>query len=164
MANKLFWFNYYDDYRSGPHLSVYTKEPELDPNEFEALSHKFELPSQDLFRIFIVKELELSKWSKLDANNFYKTLWTKDINLNEDYNEIYLKIYSEINQRLPFVVSDWNCAYKEEGHYPDIPDNYKDIPNYLNNDIIEEINDSDVRFSFIFIIDKDGNEILCKLL
>lgn len=38
-----------------------------------------------------------------------------------------LKIYSQINDRLPFVVTGHNSAYKEQGHYPKISEELKNM-------------------------------------
>lgn len=38
------------------------------------------------------------------------------------------KIYSQINDRLPFVVTGHNSAYKEQGHYPEVSEEIKNMP------------------------------------
>ena len=39
-----------------------------------------------------------------------------------------LKIYSQVNDRLPFVVTGHTSSYKEKGHYPEVNEVIKNMP------------------------------------
>ena len=60
------------------------------------------------------------------------------------------KAFSQFHESLPFVVTGYNSAFKEDGYYPDVPQDIKDmdtielnIPAYTDN------------IYFLVLIDKD---------
>jgi hypothetical protein len=89
------------------------------------------------------------------------------MDINDDTKLLYLKIFSHIHGFMPFNVTGWNSAYKEEGHYPDIPENIKTLPlpNIIDKKLTKIIrNCKDDGFYFLFIVDSDGNECRTHLL
>jgi hypothetical protein len=188
---KSFWFYINDDYRSGKSIYAYTKsskyedpdeesdedpdedpdeEPDEDPDEEPdeepdnipegALEIKFGLPTKGN-RLYIVI---------IGYPNF-KPIWHTDIDSdNEDYNDniaksLYLKIFSQIHHHLPFQVTGYNGAYKEKGHYPDVPDNIKSMPNIIDQELVKKISErQDYSDYFLFVVDKYGNEVRTHLL
>lgn len=55
----------------------------------------------------------------------------------------------------------YNISYKEDGFYPEVTDDIKNIPDI---DIINKINDENTFYNmyFAFAIDRNGDEILQK--
>jgi hypothetical protein len=158
---KSFWFHISDDYRSGRCIYTYTNPPkyeeENDNEEYntpeEACEIKFSIPKKGI-RVFIV----------IDFPD-YKPIWYKDINDDENTEVLYLKIFSQIHDFLPFKVTEYNCAYKETGYYPDVSDDIKKLPNIINKKLIKKISEcEDDGYYFLFIIDSDGDEIMTHLL
>lgn len=39
-------------------------------------------------------------------------------------NNIMLQVYAHINDSLPFVVTGWNSAYRDDGYVPTVPENF----------------------------------------
>jgi hypothetical protein len=171
---KSFWFHISNDYRSGRSIYTYTKPPkyeneniEIEDNEYEydtpeedneydtpeeASEIKFNLPKKGK-RIFIVIDFPE-----------YKPIWYKDIYDDENTELLYLKIFSQIHDFLPFIVTGQNCAYKEEGYYPDVPIDIKNLPNIIDKKLIKRISECEDEYYFIFIVDSDGDEIRTDLL
>jgi hypothetical protein len=163
---KSFWFHIIDDYRSGRSIYTYTNPPkyeeENDDNDEEeseyntpeeACEIEFSLPKEGQ-RIYIVIDFPE-----------YRPIWYKDINNDENTELLYLKIFSQIHDCLPFKVTGYNCAYKEKGYYPDVPNNIKNLPNIINKKLIIKISElEDNGYYFIFIVDSDGDEIMTQLL
>ena len=163
---KSFWFYISDDYRSGRSICTYTNLPNNDEDNDdnnntpeEACEIEFALPKEGI-RLYIVNDFP-----------HYEPIWYKDINDdedNDDNNNIessYLKIFSQIHDCLPFEVTGYNCAYKEEGYYPDVSEDIKNMPDIIDEDLTEKIGECyDDGYYFIFIVDCDGNEIKTELL
>ena len=158
---KSFWFYYSNDYRSGRSIYTYTNSPEYgeqqdeyDENNTpeEACEIKFALP-EERQRLYIVNEFP-----------YYKPIWHKDI--DDDNNEhLYLKIFSQIHDCMPFEISGYNSAYIEEGNYPDVSNNIKKMHDIIDKDLIKKITEcEDKGYYFLFVVDSDGNEIITKLL
>ena len=121
-------------------------EPENAPED--AAEIEFELPTKGV-RIYIVNEFP-----------YYKPIWYKDLDDEEDYENMYLKIFSQLHECMPFVVTGLTSSYKEEGHYPEVTEemnNMKDIEG------IKEVENMNGDF-FVCVIDSDGNELLTELL
>ena len=147
---KEFGFYISNDYRSGPSIHTYSekkKTPELGGNI------NFEVPKQGYDRLYIVNEYPQ-----------YQPVWHKDIKKDGNYKNIYLKIFSQIHDSMPFKVTGVNCAYKEEGHYPDVPKEIKETPNVLNEKELEDIEDNYDGLYFFFVINSDGEEVSTNLL
>ena len=164
---KSFWFHISNDYRSGRSIYTYTNPPKYEEenieinddeeeNEYdtpeEASEIKFNLPKEGK-RLFIVIDFPE-----------YKPIWYKDIYDDENTELLYLKIFSQIHDFLPFKVTGQNCAYKEEGYYPDVPNHIKNLPNIIDKKLIKKISECEDEYYFIFIVDSDGDEIMTHLL
>ena len=65
---------------------------------------------------------------------------------------------------MPFKVTGYNSAYKEEGEYPNIPKEIKDIPNVLEKKELKYIENDIDGYYFFFVINSDGNEVSTNLL
>ena len=65
---------------------------------------------------------------------------------------------------MPFKVTGINMAYKEEGGYPNVPNEIKDIPNVLEKKELKYIENDIDGYYFFFVIDSDGNEVSTNLL
>ena len=115
MKSKEFWFYISKDYRSGNSITTYSKTPK---ESILASNITFEIPKQGYTRLYIANEYPQ-----------YQPVWHKDIKNDEDYDNIYLKIFSQIHNSMPFKVTGVNCGYKEEGYYPGITQEIKEIPN-----------------------------------
>lgn len=154
MEKKL-WFNIYSDYRSGTKIDVYIKPPEDIDDEYnapeESIEITFILPEKD-YRIYLVNE-----FPSYDT----KPIWFMDLNKNEDYEKFYKKMFSQIHDCMPFEVSGYNSAYKEEGTYPEIP---KDIKIMEEIEICKDIKENKDHVYFLCVLDCDGNELFTKLL
>jgi hypothetical protein len=135
---KQLWFHIYSDYRTGATIDVYTDDAPDD-----ALEITFALPKQGR-RLYLMNEYPT-----------YNTepIWSKDLSEDDDHEKIYKKIFSQIHGCLPFEVTGYNSAYKEEGHYPEIPEEIK-----LFKEIdIPDIDEDGVYF--VCVMDTEGNEI-----
>ena len=180
MTTKTFWFQITNDYRSGPSIYTYpdssdsTNESndmnndinndmnnDMNDNNYdeeneipmEACYVSFEVPEEGKNRLYIVNEFPK-----------YQQIWHKDIGKDENYKNIYLKIFSQIHNCMPFRVTGINIAYKEEGEYPDIPNEIKDMANVLNQKELKSIENDIDGYYFFFVIDSDGNEVSTNLL
>ena len=155
---KSFWFYYSNDYRSGRSIYAYTNSPKDGDDENntpeEACEIQFALPKERQ-RLYIVNEFP-----------YNKPIWHKDIDIDDDDTErLYLKIFSQIHDCMPFEVSGWDGAYVEEGNYPDVSNDIKNMPDIIDKDIIKKITEcEDKGYYFLFVVDSDGNEIITKLL
>lgn len=150
--NKIFWF-YVDmnNYHTGTTVYTFDKHPNeyLDSDD-EAVPYSFEIPIN--YRIYIIDECPN-----------YKIIGYIDTEKEEDCKKIYLKMFSQIYNCLPFEITDFNSAYKEEGYYPEIPD---EIKNMSDIDIIEKIKEENTGDGvyFVFAIDRNGNELFTEML
>lgn len=151
---KQLWFHIYSDYRTGMNICVYNRSPEDSEDSDEenapddALEILFELPEEG-YRMYLMNEYPS-----------YNTepIWSKDLSEDDDYEKIYKKIFSQIHGCLPFEVTGYNSAYKEEGYYPEISEEIK---------LFKEINIPDLEEEgvyFICVLDTEGNEIFTKML
>jgi hypothetical protein len=159
--NKLKSFSFYisNDYRSGRSIYAYInlqndEDDGDDENNIpeEACEIKFALPKKRQ-RLYIVNEFP-----------YYKPIWYKDID-DADTKQLYLKIFSQIHDCMPFEVSGYDNAYVEEGNYPDIFNDIKNMHDIIDKDLIKQITEcEDKGYYFLFVVDSDGNEIITKLL
>ena len=167
-----FWFHVYSDYRSGTNVYVYTKPPtvyhddntkddtkdEVEDDDMsssapeEAYEITMEIPKTSDYRLYVVNEFPT-----------YRPVWYRDVKDEDEAHELYLKIFSQFHDCMPFQVTGYTSSYKEEGYYPEVPETIKEIPD------IEELNpiigdDDDDGYYFIVVIDSDGKEIFTKPL
>ena len=149
---KQLWFHVYWDYRTGTTVDVYIKSPEDTDDEYaapdDALKITFTLPKQGR-RMYLMNEYPS-----------YNTepIWSKDLSEDDDYEKIYNKIFSQIHGCLPFEVAGYNSAYKEEGHYLEIPEEIK---------LFKEIDIPDIEEDGVYfacVLDTEGNEIFTGTL
>ena len=150
--NKIFWFHIGDDYRIGKYITVY--ENENNSNDLipeEACPISFDIPLEG-YRIYIVNE-----------HPKYKFIWYKNLEPEEEFDIIYLKIYSQIHNYLPYKITECTISGKELGYYPEVSDNIKILPN-IENEFIDEIKNNKEGYYFYFVIDENGNEIYTGLL
>lgn len=156
---KKFWIHIdMNNYRSGKNIYTFIKGPESEESSFEdedienapeeAVCYSFSIPEK--YRIYIVSEFPN-----------YKIIGHIDTKNKDFCKKLYLKMYSQIYNCLPFQITGYNSAYKEEGYYPEIPEDIKNIPNI---NIINKLNHNEYNIYFVFAIDKDGNEVLCEIL
>lgn len=160
------WFHITDDYRQGRNIYTYLKPPrneceepvldsesddEEDTAPEEACEIAFELPTETEYRFYIVNEFPE-----------YKVVAHEDFDDDEKCDRYYLKIFSQIHNCLPFVVTGWTSSYKDEGHYPDVPDDIRQMPDIPLPDTILDMGSSEVYFAVV--LDCDGNEVFTKLL
>lgn len=158
--SKIFWFHIdMNDYRSGTHIYTFEKPPLKDDNSSdedddrapeEAIPYFFNIPEK--YRIYIVSEFP--DYKIIDYINCDKI---------EECKKIYLKMFSQLYNCLPFEVTDYNYSYKDTGYYPEISE---DIKNIRNMDIIDKINyeNKGDNVYFVFAIDNKGKEIFTKML
>lgn len=159
---KSFWFYYSNDYHSGRSIYAYTNSPNYgekqdgdDENNTpeEACEIKFDLPKERQ-RLYIVNEFP-----------YNKPIWHKDIDDDDDTEQLYLKIFSQIHDCMPFEVSGYDSAYVQEGNYPDVSNDIKNMHDIIDKDLIKRITEcEDKGYYFLFVVDSDGNEIITKLL
>jgi hypothetical protein len=170
---KSFWFYMNDDYRSGLSIYAYTKSSKYDDNDEQdteddeeqeneeqqipdgALEINFVLPNEGR-RLYIVVGFP-----------HYKSIWHVDIDNDDDNHAklLYLKIFSQIHNRMPFQVTGYTGAYHEKGHYPHVPDNIKCMPDIIDHELVTKIKQrQDYGDYFLFVVDKYGNEVRTNLL
>jgi hypothetical protein len=191
ITSKSFWFNLCDDYRTGRSINTYTKPPvdedddgddnicssiaakatevtvattkaEAEDVDYtdddsytpeEAAEINFSLPTEGM-RVYIVNEYP-----------DFTPVWHVDVSDDADTNQMYLKIFSQIHDCMPFQVTGLTSAYKEDGYWPDVPDDIKQLPNIIDQsaaDIIKKrVNNEHY---FLFIVDSDGYDFGTHLL
>ena len=156
--SKLFWFHIdMNDYRSGTNIYTFEKSPIKDQNSSdddcapeEAVPYSFIIPEN--YRIYIVCEFPE-----------YKIIDYIDTDNKDECKKIYLKMFSQIYNFLPFKINGYNSAYKEEGYYPEISEDIKKMSDINAINKIKEQNSGDNVY-FAFAIDKDGNELFTEML
>lgn len=142
------------DYRSGIHIHCiedknYDPDDESDDGDLtEYNEYKFVLPINYEYCVYVVNEFPN-----------YTVIYEKDCDTEEEFIKIKNKIFSQVHGSMPFVVTGMTCAYKDEGYFPDVPDDIKMLPeieelNHLEND----------GYYFIIILDQDGNQICVEPL
>lgn len=148
MCEKTFWFEIENDYRSG--RNIYVEQQDTSDHACEI---SFQLPPENHWRIFIVKEFDS-----------YMPVWHKDIPKEEDYMPVYHKIFAQFHYCLPFVVKNITFAYKEEGEYPVVPHHINEMPDVLPESLKKDIDEDYDGFYFIFVLDSHGTPMLTKML
>ena len=133
----------HDDYRSGPDLSVYTKE-ELKIEYQEEDDSNDELITDEQFQIKLDMDEDLLDIITLnnEFNDVYvvylicgegyhqKTdiIYIMDYNNEIEARNILIHLYSDINNRQPFVETGFTSSYKSTGYYPEV------LPKYFIDD------------------------------
>ena len=152
--SKKFYFCIESDYRSGPTIESFPeddREEEKEEIPYNAFDITFEVPKENA-RLFIVNEYPN-----------YSIIFSKDLSEDDDYEKIYYKIFSQIHNCMPFEVTGYNSAYKEEGYYPDVPKNIETMPSIISEKMVDEITNGE-GYYFLVIIDSEGDNNLTKLL
>lgn len=121
------------------------KEKEEDEEEDYYYDHhyfdlKFELPTGADYRLY---------YFRLWANP--KVLLSIDCNTRTDYINQSNKIFSQIYDCLPFVVTGMTCGYTDTGYYPEIPEQVANLPHIDNLEC-----DADNEYTII-VLDRDGS-------
>jgi len=141
-----------NNYRSGSYILTLDNEKEEEPIPDEAVEYSFSLPPINKYRLFIVAE-----------SPFYKIIDSFDTNSIQEAQNLYLKMFSQIYNCLPFKTTDYTSSYKEIGNYQLVDPNIKNIPNIKIIDKITEENTGDHVY-FVFVVDSDGTELFTELL
>lgn len=134
---KTLWINIHDDYRSGMQI-ICDDIPDDESSDF-----KFELPIDTKYRLYLVNEFPK-----------YKVIYQNDCIDKDQYIKLSNKIFSQVHKSLPFVVTDFNCAYKKKGYFPKITSDIRNMPNIQEANIIKKDDDG---CYFIIILDNEGN-------
>ena len=181
---KSFWFCINDDYRSGRSIYAYTKlpkyeEPEEDLEEEEPDEEESEedleeeepsnIPEGSIKVTFALPKEGNRLYIVVFGYPHFKSIWHTDIDSvidSDNYvKSLYLKIFSQIHNRLPFYVTGYTGAYHEKGYYPHVPDNIKNMPNIIDQELVKKISErKDYGDYFLFAVDKYGNEVRTNLL
>jgi hypothetical protein len=161
--SKQFWFQVSNDYRSGTSVYTFEKGPNEDEDRDEDESDyedsapeeafPITLPLPENCRIYVICEYP-----------YYKIVDYVDVDKESDCKKVYYKMFSQIHDCMPFVVSGYTSSYKEEGEYPEVPEeikNMKDIQ--MIEDLKEEMESGDNVY-FVIAIDEDGEEIFTEML
>ena len=171
---KNFWFYISSgDYRSGKRIYIrilnhqkiniiYKKN--LMKNQMKNQMKKIIYQKKHLALIFLYlkKDIVFIVYTDYDE---CKYMWHTDFYSYKDGELLYLKIFSQIHDSMPFKITEHDLAGREKGHYSDIPDDIKSINNVIDPTLAEKINDEeDCNNFFIFICDKDGNNTRAKTL
>ena len=163
-TTKNFWFTIQNTFGNGTIINNYTlppqeynndninfneEEPDYAPEE--ACEITVTLPTTFDYRLHIINEYPE-----------YNVVWSKDFNKedNPNYHQTYMKIFSQINNHLPFVITGHTSSYKDKGYYPTIPKEILEIPNI--NKIEEIIKNNFDGYYFAFVVDSKGNEVLTE--
>ena len=154
---KQLWFHIYADYRTGMNIDVYNRSYKDEDNEDsdeenapeDALDITFKLPTQD-YRIYLLNEYP--SYSDIP-------IWYKDLPSKDKCEKVYKKLFSQIHDCMPFEITGYNSAYKEEGFYSEIPEDIK-----LMSEIDIGYNICEEGVYFVCVLDHEGNEIFTKIL
>lgn len=119
---KTYKFIVIDDYRSGR----YVKHECVDDINSQDESY---YEDSDWFDITIKHPSSGYKLFIIHGYYSYCIVWKKHYNTKEKAKKALLKIFTQYNNSMPFVVTGMTCSYKETGHYPEIPDDIKKMKN-----------------------------------
>jgi len=133
MTHKSYYFEIVDCRYSG--RSVYCNEKEESDAAFEV---ELELPEKGV-NFYIVNEF--SGW------DIEKKIWFEDEKKAE---QSMLKLYSQINNCLPFKVTGMSSSYKEDGYYPKVSDEIQKMDNIDFKPVNGE------EYYFCVTVDKNG--------
>lgn len=139
-----YYFKVIEHFKSIPRVCVVKK---TDDEEFTCGS--FKLPKKGKIRLYIVRNYCF----------VIDTIFFLDINEKDDYNKIYLKMFSQIHKCLPFEITKYDRNNKEEGYYPK---ELTDMENILDKDILKQMIGGDYEYYF-FVVNSKGKEIDTKL-
>ena len=137
-----------NNYHTGTNINTY--ENSIDAEE-EAVAYSFQIPEN--YRIYVNCEFP-----------FYKIMGYVDTKNEEECKKLYEKMFSQIYNCLPFEVTGYDCSYRDEGFYPEITDEIKNMDEIEIIEKIKEENISGDNVYFVFAIDKDGNELFTEML
>ena len=162
--SKEFWIHIdMNDYRSGTNIYTYSKPPrkeeegddyDEDEDEYapnEAAPYTFQIPEH--YRVYIVAD-----YPDYSIKGFI------DTDEGKECKNLYLKMFSQLHDCLPFEVTGWNSSYKEEGEYPEVPDEIKKMPNVKIIEKMKEENKTGDYVYFVFAIDNEGDEVFSEML
>lgn len=145
----------YEEYEHTEYEDVEYEHTEYEDEEVitpdEACKITFEIPKEGC-RVYLVNEFPE-----------YKPIWHKNVSTYEDINKIYFKLFSQIHGCMPFEITDYNSAYKEECEYPEIPEEimlFEEIAKEITDNIRENIE----CVYFMCVINNEGDEIFTALL
>jgi hypothetical protein len=145
-----YYTNIEDDYRSGRKLKVIPENIATDEETEEFMQINIDTPSSG-YRIYIMIDFPLYK-PVLHIDSVKYNCWWVD------------KIYSQINGCMPFQATGHNEAYKELGHYPEIPENIKLMPDIIPESLVYDIKNTDDSIFYVLIIDSEGPIMDAQLL
>ena len=131
-TKKTYYFEIVDCRYSG--RSVHWSEKE---ESDAAFSVELELPEKGV-HFYIINEF--SGW------DIEQKIWFENY---KDAKRAMMKLYSQINNCLPFKVTGMSSSYKEDGYYPDIPEEIQK----MNKIDFEPLNDEE--YYFVVIVDKE---------
>lgn len=134
--NVDYYFKVVQKIKSIPRICVVKK---TDDEEFTC--GNFKIPEKGKIRLYIVRNYCF----------VIDTIFFLDINEKDDYNKIYLKMFSQIHTCLPSETTEYNNI-----------EELKDMENILDKDILKQVNGYDYEYYF-FVINSKGKEIDTKL-
>ncbi len=150
---KTLHFHIYSSSYSGSNILVYDPEYEEDIPE-EAFEINFLLPEKG-HSLYIINE-----YPSYDT----EPIWSLDFKKYIDCEKIYQKMFSQIYDCMPFEITDYNSAYKEEGEYSEISDEVRKMEE-IGKDITDKIKENiDEYVYFLCILNDKGEEVFTKLL
>ncbi len=149
MTKMKLYYSIVRNYRSCSKIYTYISEiiENMDSRDEDILEIDLEMPMEGR-RIYIINEFP-----------YNKPIWYKDLKEDEDYEKIYEKMFSQLHECMPFVVTSYT-SYKEEGYYPEVSEEMKKMEDIEG---IKEINNRNGDY-FVCVIDSKGNKLLTKLL
>jgi hypothetical protein len=148
MTKMKLYYSIIRNYRSCSKIYTYTLQimENMGLKDEDISEIDLEMPKEGI-RIYIINEFP-----------YNKPVWYKDLKEDEDYNKIYEKIFSQLHECMPFVVTSYTS--KEKGYYPAVSDEMKEMEDIEG---IKEIENRNGDY-FLCVIDSKGNELLTKLL
>lgn len=117
---KTFYFEFTDDYRSGPDLCFFA-EDDVEVDDYVRNNYmevELELCKDRIYVIYLdsIYQTIIVEFNTEDAINKYGT--------RENFKN---KIFTMINGCLPFEVTGMTTSYKETGFYPKIPEDISNM-------------------------------------
>ena len=121
MNNSIkFHYEFIDDYRCGPYVNINRLDNLDDPEHNKYCETCFD----------VISNTDTLNYSLILIEIWDDIIMTLEFNTKENAIDSLIKIYSQVNNFLPFKKTGMTGAFKDIGDYPDISDNndIKNIP------------------------------------
>ena len=146
MSSVIKFISFSCDYRSVPDIDIIDEKDYTCDEDYCNIYDRIEfaLPPADKIRLFSVAGDKILFYLDLDEDDY------------KNVKNISRKIYSQVHGCMPFKVTGMSCAYKDEGYYPDIPQEILDMPD------IDDV--KSLSHNYLIAIDSGGDDVYSLII